>query len=138
MNKKFISLESLVGLGTLSGVGNGVIRHSDEHSSEDWLCSWFTLNGTTYTATEDPCDGYRSSLIFDVGMPYDVLKKDTIALNVPVFCVMSEMPEDKVLVIYDTRNAKPILRVGTSWYDSYYPSYVFNWMPENLWENKEK
>ena len=51
-----ITLESLCGIHTLSAVEYG---HSDDGQSELF---YFTLDGITYCAEEDPDDGYRSAM----------------------------------------------------------------------------
>ena len=53
-----ITLESLCGIHTLSAVEYG---HSDDGQSELF---YFTLDGITYCAEEDPDDGYRSADVY--------------------------------------------------------------------------
>lgn len=93
----------------------------------------FTLNGTTYEAVCDEDDGYRSYL--------ECLKiVDTIPkqYDVPVLIVYVDDAHDTRIEITDVRNGELVLEVGTKDLDDYYPSYLFRYTPENIYENKEE
>ena len=55
---------NLVGRHVLTGVDQGIIEIYGEEGN--WVS--FTLDGVTYTATEDPDDGYRSYLMDDLAV----------------------------------------------------------------------
>ena len=45
------------------------------------------------------------------------------------------LSNNDILEMIDIRNGKTVLRVGTNCYDSYYPYFVSEWVPENLYCN---
>ena len=111
----------------------------DEWSGkEDCEVINFTLDGITYSAVEDPVDGYRSCM-------RDLKKSDKVTSNtflgVKVSCEM--IPDDNygsndVLHINDIETGKLIIAVGTENSDDYYPSFVSTYHPENMAINKDK
>src|SRR3990167_2940722 len=108
---------------------------------QDCQCINFVLDGKTYTAIEDPQDGYRSSLD-------KIIVSDHKVENVftPVEVVVSHI-KDKgnkyntnncwILRFTDTTNGKVVLEVGTDDTDDYYPTFVSDWMPASLSINGE-
>ena len=138
-NQEFVKLESLVGKHLLSGVDE--INRKFEHwgSMEDCQCINFVLDGITYTAIENPVDGYRSSM-------EGIIKSDDVVSNtfqpieVTVFYrIKNEYDSDcDILDFFDANNGKQIMEIGTDNTDDYYPSFVANWTPENLSANEPK
>ena len=90
----------------------------------------FSIDGVTYEAVEDPDDGYRSYLD-----EIKVTKPVKKMYEVPVVVEFND-PDDKYeLVFRDKRNQKTILSLGTNYIDDYYPSYFFDYTPQNIFEN---
>lgn len=138
-----IEMKSLVGKHLLSGVDE-VNRKINTYGDyfEDCQCINFVLDGITYTAIEDPSDGYRSSL-------GDLLISDEKVSNnfepVEVEVTYREKTEDndwstdcEILDFTDTKNGKKVLEIGTDNTDDYYPSFVACFTPENLSINENR
>lgn len=93
---------------------------------------------------EDPSDGYRSSaaapLVARESL-YVFQKSGIQYLRAPVLIRLWTKSEyggnAEGLEFIDERNGKTILLVGTSNSDDYYPSFVCDWLPQNLSENAE-
>ena len=133
-----VEISSLVGKHVLSGVDMINRQMKQWHGDfEDCQCINFVLDGITYTAIEDPSDGYRSQL-------KEIIKSDEKMENnfraVEVVISLIEKRERwagygvdcEILQFIDTANGKVILEVGTDNTDDYYPSFVSDWMPEKL------
>jgi len=116
-----IPLEALLDLDELSGVERGYFD-GENHIS-------FILNGISFTATEDPDDGYRSAM-----------RSLTLGKNVentfPPIKVSLSMSINGYLVVMDVVSKETILEVGTDFSDDWYPYYVDNWHPEKMHINK--
>lgn len=131
-----IPFSNLVGRHVLTGVDHGFI----EVDGEGGNCVSFTLDGVTYTAIEDPDDGYRSYLMDDL----DISKKECINTFPPVAVVCRMVEKDKyweecsVLVFEDARTHKQVLAIGTGNTDDYYPYCVMEYYPENFYYNEGK
>lgn len=112
-----ITLGSLTGKHALTGC--------DMSGVGDANAILFVLDGVTYRAEEDECDGYRSSLgtLEIVTTPV----RNTFA---PVE-VVGRM-QDEVLTFIDAVTGRDVLSVGTDNSDSYYPCYVASFTPENM------
>lgn len=131
-----MELSELVGLKQFSGCdfSTGVIDSYGEDKQTN--CINFILDGVTYTALEDDNDGYRSAM-------NEVRVSDAALGNsfppVQVMCVMrqDEYKTFDILDCYDVRNGKRVLSVGTDYNDSYYPSFVSDFTPENMHINDE-
>jgi len=130
-----IEMESLVGKHILSGVDEINRQIGRAYSSELCQCINFVLDGITYTAIEDPDDGWRSMLD-------EIIKSDDTVKNkfqgVEVIITHIDTIEKKALLFYDTKNGKLVMEIGTEYYDSYYPSFIANWSPENLSINEPR
>ena len=102
----------------------------DREKFQDAACINFTLDGITYTAIEDPDDGYRSSLeaVFITG------KADTINEFQPIEVLVVDPHIDyyDVIKLYDINNGRLILEIGTCKNDCYYPYFIGNFYPENM------
>lgn len=119
-----VSLESLVGEHRLSGVDMG----SRKVSGEECNTISFTLDGKTYTATEDPNDGYRSS------MGSLIVTKEKCKNNFAPQRVVAHYINGShdTLEVIDCKTGAVVLRVGTDNSDDYYPSFVAEFTPENM------
>lgn len=98
----------------------------------------FRLDGKVYTATEDPSDGYRSSMrTFEVS---ESPMKNTFE---PIRVLARHRTEgsygcsDDVLELLDIKTARVILEVGTHNTHDYYPSFVASFNPGNMSINSD-
>ena len=132
-----IELESLIGLHELSGCDFDTAHIPDDYYKYCNVIN-FVLDGITYTAIENPDDGYRSSL--DQVLATDKPVKNTFP-PVQVLCRMrieSKYWTDNILEIIDVVNGKVVLEVGTENVNDYYPTFVSDFIPENLHLNPTK
>ena len=134
MNKQK-ELKNLIGEHLLSGVdtySKKIAVESYYNFGEDCNCISFVLDSVTYTAIENPSDGYRSSM---KKLEIDnVVVKNTFP---PIKVVGRMKPNDDygvndVLEFINLENGKTVLEVGTSNVEDYYPYFVANFYPENL------
>ena len=136
MNKE---LTDLIGAHALTGVDMSTERMETWASSgrfEDCNVINFTLDGITYTACEDPDDGYRSSLRY-------LRQSDEPTKNqfAPVR-VVGRMKENgshevhNVLQLVDVLTGGIVLEVGTGNADDYYPYFVGSFYPQEMAPNK--
>lgn len=129
-----MTLQDLVGVHTLTGVGFGKVK-SPSAFYETSGCGKFTLDGVTYAAIEDPDDGYRSA------MKELVTCEEQPQFQIPptlVACVRSDRFDDDTLILYDLMTGKLILEVGTRNYNDWYPCFCWSYHPENLACNADK
>ena len=125
-----IKFEDLIGLHKLSGVD----RLDTTHKYGIAQVFRFVLDGKTYAATEDPDDGYRSSMdTFDV---IEAKVADRFS-PVKVMCTVDDN-QNYLLIMTDVKSQLEVLRVGTENTDDYYPWFVAEWLPQNLYVNQEK
>lgn len=96
----------------------------------------FRLDGKVYMATEDPSDGYRSSMrelavgewpMTNVFPPLRVVGRHRTANEYG--------GSSDVLELLDAGTGKTVIEVGTDNDDDYYPSFVANFQPENMTPN---
>ena len=137
-----VTLESLVGLHLLSGVDMETKDLPSEYNDDSTYRGNvinFVLDGKTYTAMEDDNDGYRSA------MRELFVSRKKVSNQFDSFQVMGIYrsngeygSKDSLLELYDVRNGKCVLVVGTHNTDGYYPSFVSTWNPENIFENEVK
>ena len=135
-----MELKDLVGLHKLSGVdmNSEMVKREWGDDFEDCQVINFVLDRKTYTAIEDPSDGYRSSMR-EIKQS-KVVVKNTFA-PVHVMGIMrgkSDYNENDVVDFYDTKNGKVILSVGTENTNDYYPCFVAEFTPENMAINEGK
>jgi len=133
--KTEIDMQSLVGKHLLSGVDESQLEVKHWGNVENCQCINFILDGITYTAIEDPSDGYRSAM-------EKIIVSGTKVTNVfePVEVVVSYREKTEgyfngkcdILDFTDTKSGKRVLEIGTDNSDYYYPSFVACWTPENL------
>jgi hypothetical protein len=137
--KKGYELTDLTGLHMLDAVDFErvvVKRYEGDEYGEDASVCRFRLDGAIWMAVEDPNDGYRSSM-----REVTKLRANTAVKLVNVFPpvqVLGVYHERRryeacdILELYATANGKLLLTVGTENNDDYYPSFVANFVPENL------
>lgn len=146
-DKEFtVGLEDLVGEFDLSGVDRDstLIKESWGDGIEDCQILSFILNDITFTAVEDPNDGYRSS------MRHVLVEKFEVHNEFQPIRVYTKYRQDNsheikgidddwynreecdILEMYDKDNDKLILRIGTGNTSDYYPYFVAEWRPENM------
>jgi hypothetical protein len=132
----------LVGEHELTGVDFGTAKEEDYPKSNrycDCQVVNFTLDGKTYTACEDPDDGYRSSMRY-------LRAGDTPTTNVfaPVKVIGRMKPDGKyedgneILELVDCTTGKTVIEVGTENKNDYYPCWVANFHPENMACNQKE
>ena len=141
--QKDIRLEYLVGDRVMTGYREYIAKpDEDDYYDTDSQIVEFVLNGFTYRATEDPDDGYRSSMSkierFQTPFP-----KGNIFEGIEVSCKMRTYDEDNyggnnILEITDKITDKIILSIGTDNCDDYYPMFVHSWNPEDMSLNMNK
>lgn len=126
-----MELQELVGLHKLSGVdmSNEKIKEEWGDSFEDCQVINFILDKKTYTAIEDPSDGYRSSMR-EIKLSKVVIKN--VFKPVKVMGVMRQDTSDDVIDFFDVKTGKVVLSVGTENLDDYYPGFVAFFNPENM------
>lgn len=129
-----IELEDLPGVYLLSGVQFGTTRVTADYDDEVAQQILFILDGETYAATEDPNDGYRSSLGYISRVNHDVINRFP---PVRVAAVLrSEAPDDNyahdIVDFVDLCTLKVVMSIGTDNTDDYYPWFVAAFHPENL------
>ena len=127
-----MKLENFKGQHILQGIEVGAMDIKnvwDEKESVNFVK--FCLDGTTYRATEDPDDGYRSYMNDLETVDEDCAVK---LPDVRVFCKMraDDGYGNEILEFYDIESAKCILSVGTDCSDFYYPYCVLEYHPENM------
>lgn len=91
----------------------------------------FVLDNETYSATEDPIDGYRSCL-------EEIKKSEAIVKNTFEPCkVKGDMRSSgcEIIDFADTVTQKIVLSIGTDTTDDCYPFYVVSFTPENMSSN---
>lgn len=130
-----IELKDLCGEHVLTGVDMSIdsITEDDGEGFEDCNVINFTLDGTTYTACENPDDGYRSNMRY-----LRVSDKPTSNTFAPVKVVGRMKPDgrhgdvDDVLELLDSKTGRLVIEVGTEDPNDYYPQWVANFSPENM------
>jgi len=128
-----VALKDLAGAHTLTGVDltNETIKAwYDKDVYEDAQYFSFRLDEKTYTAIEDPSDGYRSSMQ-EIGVSDHALKNTFPPVQVVGVYDESDLSDDTLTLIHAV-TGKPILRVGTDNADDYYPCFVSEFHPEAL------
>ncbi len=157
-----MELKDLTGMFTLSGYDTGIEKYTeprydwmtddepDEISDNDATWVTFILDGKTIKVSEDPSDGYRSSMK-DVQIggqcnntfpPVKVIAK--------FYHDVSEIPGDdhrnlygmsngpcEILCIFDAETESEVIRVGTDYSEDYYPHFVHEWHPEAMATNRK-
>lgn len=123
-----------VGHHILSGIELGMTKtNTYELDNVDAGYIRFILDGVTYEALEDPDDGYRQYCtgIYKTDNP---CKFKIPPVAVEIVEKEGEREDDYLegLVFRDIVSKQEILKIGTNYWDSYYPTCVFEWHPERL------
>lgn len=134
-----MELFELIGEHILSGIEEGKteIETWRNHYETAYYVK-FTLDGKTYSAIEDPDDGYRSYM----GELKEETEECEIKLpNIEVECRMK--PDDEngsydVLIFKDIKSKNDILEIGTDYSEDYYPCCVLGYYPEKMYCNRER
>lgn len=130
--------DDLCGEHTLMAV-QADVRHPFDASADGGA---FQLNqDMTVFVFEDPSDGYRSCAVepMVVKSPLYSFGCSPNYVRAPVLIrrwERSTYGEADGIEIIDKRNGKTILRAGTDNSDDYYPSYTFDWRPQDLAANE--
>ena len=125
-----IEFSALYGLHELSGVDFEVVKATERYD-EDANVMRLLIDGRIYVATEDPDDGYRSTLgTFELvdGPPI----QNTFT-PIPVIVSAREHGEDSKSDVIDfvaVATGKIVASVGTENTDDYYPYFVANFDPQ--------
>lgn len=130
------NFEALVGEHIMTGIELGQINRKPFGDIEVIVgCAKFTLDGVTYIAIENPDDGYRSWIeaLETTDEPCKYKLPDT-----RVVCTIDPCSTSRILNFIDAVNGETFLRIGTAYYDDWYPYCVFDYTPENLHYNKSK
>lgn len=130
---KEISLKSLEGLRTLSGVDMFTVVDSTRYD-ETANCIHFALDGEYYIAHEDPEDGFRSCLGF-VEKTQKKPKNQFTPIRVRVIFDMTEAHE--LLTFFKWKSDKIVMQIGTDQCDDYYPSFIGYFDPTALGRAKK-
>ncbi len=132
-----MELNDLVGKHVLSGVDMVTKPNNDNFWNDSCEVINFVLDSVTYTAVEDPEDGYRSCM-------RDIYVSETEVVNnfpsqevVGVMRQPSVYNKHDVIDFIDTTTGKIVLSVGTTDIDDYYPGWVAVFTPENMAINNQ-
>lgn len=131
-----MKLADLEGIQMLDGVdfGTGTAQLSGSKCNINIMR--VRLCGVIYVFGEGPYGGYRSMLD---NITIDNELQNPIKTLLPMTLVDCKVRKDNdILEIFDRANGKLIIEVGTNRDDSYYPSCVMHWNPENLHINEGK
>jgi len=125
-----VGFTELLGPCTLSGVDciTQSVKSYMGEGYDDCNVLNFIIDGRTYSAVEDPDDGYRSELGYLIRTDF------ALTNNFPGVAVRGRMRDGKteVLEFYDVETKKLVLAVGTNMDDDYYPEFVGEFYPENM------
>jgi hypothetical protein len=135
-----MELKDFIGEHLLTGVDfeTEKVKESWGDGYEDCNAVNFILDGKTYTAIEDPDDGYRSHM-------REIKESAAVVKNVFTPCrVLGKMKYDsdyeknEVIEFIDLSTGKKVLSIGTENTDDYYPYWVAEFTPENMAVNAPK
>jgi len=102
----------------------------DTDYEDDAQVSYFRLNGSTFKVSEDPNDGYRSSIDSIIYIPRNQHKFNNVFQ--PPYIVRPEIDgtETHYFIKLVDQNEDDILVMGTDNTDDYYPCYVCSFSPK--------
>ena len=89
-----------------------------------------------FVVSENPDDGYRSSMDYILVNPFNFLIAEEYLADITIKKL--EENDHEIIEIYDKGNNKLILRFGTEDWNDYYPCFIREWIPENLYINEGK
>jgi hypothetical protein len=128
-----MELIDLIGEHVLSGVdmsNKSILQYGSTYENCEVVN--FVLDSKTYSAIEDPSDGYRSAMseikvsdepvsnMFEGQRVLAMMRKD------------DRHEKNDVLELFDVQTGKIVLQVGTENTDDYYPYWVAVFNPENM------
>lgn len=135
-------LKDLIGVHVLTGVDYSEAERVRDRWAPDIETNAsvlrFILDGVTFRATEDPDDGYRSSMR-EIGVSLDPVKN--VFAPCTVLCRYLDSRAggaSNLIEMLDTTTGKQVLCVGTDNSDDYYPSFTANFLPEHMAVNLPK
>lgn len=115
-----------MGTRVLTAVGREVLE-------DDRTVAYFTLDGVTYMAAENPDDGYRSMMEeLEVVTPVWCM----VPVHPPLVVEVRARPDDysctvQSVYMLDEVTDHVVLEVGTDYtVDECYPSFLWSWTPE--------
>lgn len=127
-----INLIDLIGPHNLSGVDT-VNRLGGYDNTDNCQVVNFVLDDKTYTAVENPSDGYRSMLD---KLYVSTEKVENIFSPVAVLVIYRDTTrygeKSDMIEFYDTKNGKLIMEIGTGNTDDYYPYFVGSFYPDKM------
>lgn len=134
-----MELNDLVGDHELGGVDFGVLPPDRaKYEYEDANTMTFVLDGRAYCVTEDPSDGYRSSMREIAEAPVESVKNTFKPVRVVARMKASDPGYvDDVLQLVDAENGQVILEAGTRNTDDYYPWFVADFHPNRMACNEQ-
>jgi len=123
-----VPFEALVGIKALDAVDYDQTVISKGYNRGDKTSSIrIRLSDVVYEATENPDDGYRSSMAYFKRLPKHTKMKNVFP------AVLVEVSHDTgsndLLIGIDLITRKEVFRIGTSNTDDYYPSYTDSFDP---------
>jgi hypothetical protein len=137
-----VELDELLGEHVLTGVDRGTEQIEDESWRDRWRHGpaetlRFVLDGITFQATENPDDGYRSSMgtlavtaepVQNIFQPVRVLAQRRAD---------SDYEKNDVIEFVDVATNKLVLAVGTGNTRDYYPYFVGEFDPTAMVINNQ-
>lgn len=117
----------LIGKHTLTAVDNFSASVKAYPKLDNCQVLNFELDGVTYTAVEDPDDGYRSMLGDIIVTNYKVPNQFP-----PIVVEGSLGTPDRPCLLVLSFCGKPVVTLGTDNSEDYYPSFVADFQPENM------
>lgn len=125
-----VCLEDLCGRHILTGVDRLVKVEGGRVRGIEKDVLNFTLDGITYSAVEDPDDGWRS-------MMESLIVSNAELINTFPECEVVGNMNDDVLELRDVKTKKIVISVGTDNLEDWYPCFVANFNPENMSINQD-
>lgn len=107
----------------------------DSYYKNDINGAFFRINKKTFLITEDPSDGYRSSLDTISNMPHSF---ENVFPPVSVYLRKGEGYESEIIKMINVENDLVIFEFGTNTYDNWYPYFVCNFSPESIGEIRKE
>lgn len=122
-----VELKDLVGLHQLTGVDMDNELTKEHYGWEEFMhCQVinFMLDGITYTVSENPEDGYRSSMREILVSNKPIKNKfEPVQVN-GVMRPNTRGYSNDIVDFYDVKTGKVVLSVGTEDLDDWYPNFV--------------
>jgi len=125
----------------LTGIGETTVYDDWNNTTADAVV--FQLDGRNFIVYADKADGFRSygRLCETDERPQVVFPRHSVHAyteEVDSFDEESMWPVRHEILHLENEDGEPVLEIGTDNSDTYYPSAIFHWYPENLPVNKRK